>query len=85
MRLASMPRLYLDLHECGTVIPDEEGSNFSSLDEARTTAVTAARALMADEVMRGNLCVGCCIEMRDERGATVASIRFRDVLTITGL
>lgn len=80
-----MAKLYLDLHECGTVVSDDEGQDFPNLETARIKAVEAARGVMADEVLHGQLCLGCCIEIRDESGATVATILFRDVLKVTGL
>ena len=67
------------------MIPDEEGSDFLNLEEARKSAETAARAVMADDLLHGRLCLSCRIDVRDETGATVATILFKDVVTVTGL
>lgn len=85
MRFAPMPRLYFDLHECGTILTDDEGRDFPNLAIARLEAITAARGVMADEVMHGRLCLSCFIEIRDENGTTVGKVLFKDIVTVSGL
>ena len=41
---------FFNLHECGTVLEDEEGRELPDLDTARATAVADARAIMCAEV-----------------------------------
>ncbi len=80
-----MPRYFFHLHECGTVIRDEEGYELDGMDAVRREATRAARALMAAEVQEGRLCLGCCIEVRDDRSQVVMTVPFRSVLTISRL
>lgn len=48
-----MPRYHL-LTRCGDVLlPDDEGEEYSSLDEARTEALESARELMAERLRSG--------------------------------
>lgn len=80
-----MARFYFDLHECGTVLADEDGVEAQHLETARSLAVAAARDLMASEVNGGALCLSCYIDVRDEANRIVDRVMFRDALTITGL
>ncbi len=80
-----MARYFFHLHECGTVIRDEEGHDLVGIDAVRREATLAARALMAAEVQEGRLCLGCCIEVRDARGEVVLTMPFRSALTISQL
>ncbi len=80
-----MPRYFFHLHECGTVIRDEEGCDLNGFDAVRREAIRAARALMAAEVQEGRLCLGCRIEVRDGRNEVVLTIPFRSALTISQL
>jgi hypothetical protein len=54
-----MPRFFLHLHECGTLVPDEEGREFPSLEAAVERATLEARELLSAEVAEGKLCLGC--------------------------
>lgn len=80
-----MPLFYFDLHECGLVIPDEDGVERPDPEAARLDAIEAARDVMAAEAKQGRLCLSCRIEVRDEEGRTVLSVPFRDAIEITGL
>ena len=77
-------RYFFDLEECGSPTPDLEGQICLDVDDARTRAVQAARAIMATEVKNGHLCLGCKIEIFDERRIKVATVNFRDVVAVTG-
>ena len=77
-----MPRFYFDLNECGTFTRDEEGVELAGLAEAREHAVTGARAVMADEVLSGSLCLGCCVIVRE--GETEAfRVPFREAINVS--
>ena len=84
-RLASMARYYFHLHECGTVIADEDGCEHNSVDSMQEAARKAARDVMCGEVMQGRLCLGCRVEVVDAQGRLVFDLPFRDALAITGL
>lgn len=80
-----MPRYHFHLQECGTVIDDEEGRDLAGLASVRAEAIRAARDVMSAEVQRGQLCLGCCIEVRDADGLVVLTLPFRETLTVSGL
>ncbi len=80
-----MPKLFFHLHECGTVVPDEEGVELESLADARLRAVREARAIMSSEVAAGRLCLTCHICVADAQGSTLLTVTFREALEITGL
>lgn len=80
-----MARFYFNLHECGTVTPDEEGAVFSDTGLLRERAVQEARAIMSAEVVEGRLCLGCNIEVMDEGGRIVLDVPFREALAVSGI
>ena len=69
----------------GTVIADDDGVEHADVDSMKEAALKAARDVMCGEVMQGRLCLGCCVEVVDARGALVYRLPFRDALAITGL
>lgn len=79
-----MAKFFLDLHECGETILDQDGVEAADLSAARTLAVTAARDIMCGEISRGELCLACFIEIRDAR-EVLARVLFKDAVAITGL
>lgn len=80
-----MQRYFFDLHECGSVTSDEEGTSFADAAGARDFAVTQARSIMSAEVQEGRLCLGCNIEVLDENGRLAANVLFTDALVVRGL
>jgi hypothetical protein len=80
-----MSRYFLHLHECGTTIPDLEGLEFSSVEEARLVAIDNARDVMVGEVRAGRLCLGCYISIENDAAEEIARVNFRDALTVTGV
>lgn len=79
-----MPRFFFHLHECGTVIEDDEGIELADLAAARDQAIHNARDVMAGEVRAGRLCLRCVIHIHDTGGARVETVRFREALTVEG-
>lgn len=80
-----MARYYFNLEECGQVVPDEEGIERDNLEAVRAEALRSAREVMCAELNEGRLCLSCHIEVRDETGATVLTLPFKDAVTISGL
>ncbi|MDT8759385.1 hypothetical protein MZO42_11815 [Sphingomonas psychrotolerans] len=78
-----MPRYYLNLfNDVDTT--DEEGCDYADLAEARNGAIEAARALIAEHVTKAQpIDLGDRIEVTDGQGVVLATIRFREVVTIT--
>jgi hypothetical protein len=73
---------WLFLHVCGSdgaLTEDPDGEEFDTLDHAKVEARAAARELMAD-ALRADQPIGLdrTIEIANEHGSIVASVRFRD-------
>ena len=79
-----MPRYFFHLHECGTVIEDDEGIELPDLESARGRAIADARDVMAAEVQTGRLCLGCAIRIHDAHGALVETVAFREAVIVSG-
>ena len=79
-----MARYFFHLHECGTLYADAEGLDRITMDDVRDEAYRAAREVMCAELADGRLCLSCRIEVRDETGAVVLDLPFREAVTITG-
>lgn len=80
-----MARYFLHLHECGTVLEDLEGQECATLQDAVDAARISARDVMTWELRSGKLCLGCHISVADASGRELARVKFRDVVSITGL
>jgi hypothetical protein len=80
-----MPKLFFHLHECGSVVVDEEGTEVENLPDAYGLAIRAARSIMSSEVTAGRLCLSCHIRVEDAQGADLMTVSFREALEITGL
>ena len=75
-----MPRFYLNLNECGKIVWDEEGHALANIEAARLVAVIAARDIMASEIQRGHLCLGCCIIIEDDRRRELLRVPFTSAI-----
>jgi hypothetical protein len=80
-----MPRYFFNLHECGTLVRDDEGREVRDDAQLRQLAVREARQLMAAEITEGKLCLSCRIDVLDEDGRPVIVVPFREAVTVTGL
>ncbi len=49
-----MPRFYFDVREGASFIPDDEGLEFASLDEAEREAATTAAEIGRDRLPKGD-------------------------------
>ncbi len=75
-----MPRFYLDVLDGDQVIEDPNGIDFADLDTALAEAAQGARDLVAEGIMRNEDVSGQVFRIRDGKGATVATVPFRDTL-----
>ena len=80
-----MARYHFHLHECGSVISDEEGLDKPDLESVRHEALMSAREIMSNEVKIGKLCLGCHIEVEDEAGQVVLTLPFKEAVQVSGL
>jgi hypothetical protein len=75
-----MPRYHLHQHTGGKVIPDEEGVDLASLDDAIGEAAQAAREIMADRLRRAEPADGAEFRIVSETGNLLATVQFEDIL-----
>jgi hypothetical protein len=75
-----VPRFYLDVVDGDQVIQDLEGIDFDDLQTAITEAVAGARDLVAHGIMQNEDVSGQSFFIRDNHGATVATVPFRSTL-----
>jgi len=80
-----MATYFFHLHECGTVVPDEEGQGLPSQFNVRDAAKREARSIMAGEVQAGRLCLSCWIEVMDQNQKLLLVMPFKEALEVTGL
>lgn len=71
-------RYYLNIRNGDMLIADLEGADYPSLDEARQEAVRSARELLSEMVRRGEVVNGRSIEICDEEGRILETIRLRE-------
>ena len=77
-----VPRFYLNLCMGGKFAEDPEGLDLPSVDAARQEAIKGARSILADDIRCGKLDLNQCIEVADETGAVVTSVRFAETVEI---
>ena len=77
-----MPRFHFHLYNAVTA-RDDEGRELTDLMAAKLEAIRSARHLIADDVVaRGEVTLSHRIEVEDEGGALVITVRFGDVLRV---
>jgi hypothetical protein len=76
-----MPRYYFHLFNDDTAF-DREGIELSDAAEAMRCAAKDARIMAAESVRKGHLILDHRIEVTDENGAKVGTVRFRDVVEV---
>ncbi len=78
-----MSLYFFNLHECGTVVRDEEGRDLD-LAAVREIAIKDARFILSSEILNGAICLDCCIIVEDEQRREVMRVPFRDAVSIGG-
>ena len=68
-----MPRFYFDVRDGGRFAPDEEGTDFDSLDAAEHEAVCAAAEIGRDRLPKGDS-REVTIEVRNEHRQRVLTV-----------
>ena len=77
-----MPRYYLNVENGFGFVEDEEGQEFTGLEEAKAAAIEGARSLMSTEVMDGKIDLRGRIDVLDERHVLAISIAFSDIVAV---
>jgi hypothetical protein len=80
---ACVPRYYFHLHN-EEIVLDEQGMDMPNLAAARAQAVDDARDMICRSVREGHLNLDHRMEVTDEAGTVVVTVRFRDAFTIEG-
>jgi hypothetical protein len=77
-----MPRFYFHLHDDENV-SDEGGKELADLDAARAHAVNMVRFEVSEASKRdGRIVLSHRIDVEDEHGAVLATVRFRDAVQV---
>ena len=77
-----MPRYYFHIRSDDVEILDDEGSEFPDLDTAWRKAIDGARGILSQEVLRGSLPLHERIDIEDEAGGVLRSVRFAEAVAI---
>ena len=77
-----MPRYHFNIRNGYGFTADDEGLDLSSEKDARVYAIKGARSLISAEVMEGNLDLSGQIEVTDDQGDQVMTVRFRDAVRL---
>jgi hypothetical protein len=75
-----VPLYYFHIRDGETLIVDEEGIPFPTLDAARAEAARSVREMLAEQLRTGEEVNGQVIKIADESGAVVETLAFTDVL-----
>jgi hypothetical protein len=79
-RCSIVPRYFFSIVDDDQTIVDTQGVELADLDEVHQEAVTSARELISEGVLRGEAPNGRRFVVTDEAGAVVAEIPFKDTM-----
>ena len=77
-----MPIYYLDLNNSIGLIRDEEGRDLPDEEAARSEALRGARALIAEDALRGRIDLSGSIDVLGSDRRLLFTIRFADAVDI---
>jgi hypothetical protein len=69
----TVPRFYFDVRDDGNIIPDDEGSEFESLDAAVHAAACSTAEIGTDRLAKGDT-RAVVLEVRDDQGQRVCTV-----------
>jgi hypothetical protein len=75
-----MPRYFFNIVDDDRTIVDSQGVELADLDEVHQEAVTSARELMSESVLRGQAPNGRRFVVTDQAGMVIAEIPFKDAM-----
>lgn len=77
-----MPKFFFHLHN-DVYVQDHIGTELTSLDEARMKAVSAARGVMAEDIVdAGHITLSHRITIADEAGTRLLEVPFRTCVDV---
>lgn len=77
-----MPHFYFHLFDGAAFVNDEEGAEFPDTEAARRYAVSNLRDVAAADVATGQVHKNLRIDMADEHGRLLETIRLREVVKL---
>lgn len=77
-----MPRYYFHVRHDGGVEEDLEGAEFPTLEAAHVEAILAAREIIAEKVLAGDVIDGHKFEITTDNGDVVLEVPFKSVLRL---
>jgi hypothetical protein len=77
-----MPRYHFHLRKNGILEVDPEGAELPTLDAARDEAVLAAREILAERLLQGEVLDGDCFVITREDGTTVMEVPFKEAIRL---
>jgi hypothetical protein len=75
-----MPKYYVHQIHKGECIPDLEGADFPDVAALREEVIIAARQIMANRLMKGEVLDHSRFEVSDEMGKLVLTLPFGDAI-----
>jgi hypothetical protein len=75
---------YLSVVNGATRVADSVGVAFQDIGQARDAAIFRARALMAADVMMGQITLGRQIEVCDDAGRVLLLVPFKQAVAVSG-
>ena len=80
---AAVPHYFFHLYN-DIVAMDEEGRTLPDLDAARVNAVREAREMMLETIAEGRINFSHRIDIADESGTVIESVRFGEAVSVQG-
>jgi len=77
-----MSRFYFHVRDGDEFIEDSEGIDLPSLEAAHGEAVLAAREMIAERVLQGDVIDGQVFEIADEKGFVLESFPLKSVIRL---
>lgn len=77
-----MPKYYFHIRKGKELEVDDMGTDFASLELAVSDAKLAAREMISELVIAGEILDGQQFEITDNRGEVVATVPFRSALRL---
>lgn len=75
-----MTQYFIDLRDVRGIVRDEEGAEFSSLEEALDEAKASARDLIKQYLDNGVALDETCVEIRDQQSRVMAVLTIAEIL-----
>jgi hypothetical protein len=77
-----MPRFYFHVSNASGFTEDQQGREMRDLKAAHAAALQDARAMMAEELMKGEIDLGSFIEIEDENHKLMFTLTFHEAVSV---